>query len=89
VECFETLLQWRPSPGTISNILESAGKNAAPSAEMIKGQIHGSEYIHLDGYNLSLGGQKYWLWNASTESQTYLYLHPNRSREALAQFGIL
>ena len=85
VECFEDLFGWRPSPGTISNILENAGGNAAPAAELLKEQIGNAEYIHLDETSLNLGGKKHWLYTASTEKLTYLYLHPNRSREALAR----
>ena len=88
-ECFNDLFGFRPSPGTISNFLESAGENAARVADRIKAQIRDAEYIHLDETSLNLSGQKYWLYTASTQNQTYLYLHPNRSREALAQFGIL
>ena len=88
-ECLGDLFGWRPSPGTISNILENAGTNAAPAAELLKEQISNAEYIHLDETSLNLGGKKHWLYTASTEKLTYLYLHPNRSREALAQFGIL
>ena len=88
-ESLGDLFSWRPSPGTISNILESAGTNAAPAAALLKEQIRNAEYIHLDETSLNLAGKKYWLYTASTPKQTYLYLHPNRSRAALAEFGIL
>lgn len=88
-ECLHDLFEFRPSPGTVSNILESVGGNAANVAEEIKAQIRNADCIHLDETSLNLCGEKYWLYTASTEKQTYLYLHPNRSREALAEFGIL
>jgi len=88
-ECFGNLFGWYPSPGTISNFLEQAGQNAAQAAATLKEQIRNSRYIHLDETSLSLSGQKHWLYTASTEDRTYLYLHKNRSREALAQFGVL
>ena len=88
-ECLEDLFDWRPSPGTIANILESVGTNVAPVTNQLKSQISKAPYIHLDETSLSLGGKKHWLYTASTDRQTYLYLHPNRSRNALKDFGVL
>ena len=83
------LFNCKLSSATVSNILESAGDNAAPVALSLKEQIRNAPYIHLDETSLRLGRKNYWLYTASTPTQTYFYLHPNRSREALSQFGIL
>jgi transposase len=76
-ECLGDLCGWRPSPGTISNILESAGAKAAPVAALLKEQIRDARYIHLDETSLNLGGvRKYWPYTASTENQTYFSCTP-------------
>ena len=89
MESFQTLLDWRPSLGSISYIPERLGKNAAHATWMLKKQIRQAAYIHLDENSLNPGGGNYCLYTASTESQDFLlpFDQPVQRVEGFATLG--
>lgn len=72
------------SEGAVAQIIERAGKNAAPAAEEIKQQVIHSAVIQSDETSARVEGRNWWQWVFLGGQAAYHTIVPSRSAEEIA-----
>lgn len=77
------------STGWISSQVAATAAALSQATAAIVDHLHSSPVIGVDETSVSVGGVRYWLHVARTDTLTAYFLHPNRGRVAVDAFGVL
>ncbi len=88
-ELFEDLFGQAISPGTCLNMQADAYERLEPFEEELKQNVLSAACLGADETSERVAGRRQWLHTLSTSAHTLLYVHPNRGRKAIDEFGVL
>ena len=77
------------STGWVSSQVGRTADALADVEKLIKAMVSLAAVIGVDETTINVNGTKQWLHVARTDLLTAYFLHPNRGRNAVAEFGIL
>lgn len=77
------------STGWVSGQVTKTATALAAATAAIVDRLKAGKVLGVDETSVSVGGVRYWLHVARTDTCTAYFLHPSRGREAVNTFGIL